>query len=76
MGAADCGVGPLRDRCRSRPDGRKIAFASNRDGRLEAYVMNADGSGQRRLAGRAKNAYPSSSRETEQPEGPACGDDA
>jgi TolB protein len=31
------------------PDGRKIAFVSNRDGRLEAHVMNADGSGQRSL---------------------------
>ena len=33
------------------PDGRKIAFVSDRDGRLEAHVMNADGSGQRSLAG-------------------------
>jgi Tol biopolymer transport system component len=32
------------------PDGRRIAFVSNRDGRrLEAHVMNADGSGQRSL---------------------------
>ncbi len=31
------------------PDGRRIAFVSNRDGRPEAYVMNADGSGQRSL---------------------------
>jgi Tol biopolymer transport system component len=28
------------------PDGRRIAFASNRDGNREIYVMNADGSGQ------------------------------
>jgi WD40 repeat protein len=28
------------------PDGSKIAFTSNRDGNLEIYVMNADGSGQ------------------------------
>ena len=34
------------------PDGRRIAFVSNRDGRLEAHVMNADGSGQRSLASR------------------------
>src|SRR5205814_9520420 len=27
----------------------KIAFDSNRDGNFEIYVMNADGSGQRRL---------------------------
>jgi TolB protein len=33
------------------PDGRRIAFVSNRDGRrFEAHVMNADGSGQRSLA--------------------------
>ena len=31
------------------PDGRSIAFGSNRDGNGEVYVMNADGTGQRRL---------------------------
>ena len=31
------------------PDGRKIAFVSDRDGNSEIYVMNADGSGQRSL---------------------------
>ena len=31
------------------PDGRKIAFISDRDGNGEIYVMNADGSRQRRL---------------------------
>jgi TolB protein len=31
------------------PDGTKIAFVSNRDGNNEIYVMNADGSGVRRL---------------------------
>jgi len=31
------------------PDGQRIAFSSNRDGNYELYVMNADGSGQRRL---------------------------
>src|SRR5882762_5296778 len=31
------------------PDGKKIAFQSNRDGNFEIYVMNADGSGQTRL---------------------------
>ncbi len=30
-------------------DGRRIAFASTRDGNYETYVMNADGSGQTRL---------------------------
>ena len=31
------------------PDGRKIAFASERDGNSEIYLMNANGSGQRNL---------------------------
>jgi Tol biopolymer transport system component len=31
------------------PDGRSIAFVSDRDGNPEIYVMNADGSNQRRL---------------------------
>lgn len=31
------------------PDGTRIAFASERDGNLEIYVMNADGSGATRL---------------------------
>jgi TolB protein len=28
------------------PDGKKIAFASDRDGNSEIYVMNPDGTGQ------------------------------
>jgi len=31
------------------PDGRKIAFESKRDDNGEIYVMNADGSEQRKL---------------------------
>ena len=31
------------------PNGRKLVFVSRRDGAFEVYVMNADGSGQRRL---------------------------
>jgi Tol biopolymer transport system component len=31
------------------PDGRKIAFVSDRDGTYDVYLMNADGSGQERL---------------------------
>jgi len=34
------------------PDGRRIAFTSNRDQQGEIYVMRADGSGQRRLTRR------------------------
>ena len=36
------------------PDGRKIAFVSDRTGTADVYVMNADGSGQRRLTRHAK----------------------
>ena len=35
------------------PDGRRIVFTSNRDRQAEIYVMNADGSGLRRLTRRA-----------------------
>ncbi len=31
------------------PEGRRIAFVTDRDGNFEIYVMNADGSGQRNL---------------------------
>jgi len=41
-------VGAYRDPAWS-PDGRKIAFVSDRNGNSEVYVMNADGKGQRNL---------------------------
>jgi TolB protein len=31
------------------PDGRKLAFTSDRDGNAEVYTINSDGSGLRRL---------------------------
>lgn len=33
------------------PDGKRIVFSSNRTGDGELWIMNADGSGQKRLAG-------------------------
>ena len=49
------------------PDGRKLAFVSERDGNAEIYVMNADGSGQENLtrqpaseSGRIGNLNPQS----------------
>jgi Tol biopolymer transport system component len=38
------------------PDGRRIAFVSDRDGDEEIYVMNRDGSGQRNLTHRPSAA--------------------
>ncbi|MBA3438243.1 MAG: PD40 domain-containing protein, partial [Pyrinomonadaceae bacterium] len=41
------------------PDGTRIAFASNRDGKFEIYVMNADGSRVQRLTyNTAEDSYP------------------
>lgn len=39
------------------PDGRKIAFMSNRDGKDDIFVVNADGSGLRNLT-RSRGNYP------------------
>ena len=41
--------GTVRDLFLGAPVKSKIAFQSFRDGRFDAYVMNTDGSGQRRL---------------------------
>jgi TolB protein len=42
------------------PDGRKLAFVSERDGNAEIYVMNADGSGQENLTRQpASDSHPS-----------------
>jgi TolB protein len=39
------------------PDGRRLAYVSNRDGNHEIYVANADGSGQMRLTHSLGNDY-------------------
>jgi Tol biopolymer transport system component len=39
------------------PNGRRIVFTSNRDRNGEIYVMNANGSGQRRLTHRAGDDF-------------------
>ena len=46
------------------PDGRKIAFVSNRDGNSEIYVINTDGTEQRNLTRQpASDSHPSWSRD-------------
>src|SRR5258708_27224216 len=41
------------------PDGRQIAFESDRGGGQQIYVMNVDGSGQRRVSfGAGRNGTP------------------
>ena len=46
------------------PDGRKLAFVSERDGNSEIYVMNADGSEQENLTRQpASDSHPSWSRD-------------
>jgi TolB protein len=39
------------------PDGARIAFVSRRDGKFHVYVMNADGTGIRRLTDTAKDDH-------------------
>lgn len=53
------------------PDGRKIAFTSNRDGNPEIYVMNADGGHLRRLTNTAYDP----TREEDEAGPDSCGDD-
>lgn len=66
--SAACG-GDAADRSRSldvrdgapswSPDGERIAFYSERDGNSEIYVMNADGTGRKRLTNNfASDGYP------------------
>ena len=43
-------LGPDGEAPRWSPDGRKIAFVSRREGNSEVYVVNAGGSGERRLS--------------------------
>jgi hypothetical protein len=50
------------------PDGRHIAFTSNRDGTIEIYVMNADGSAQTRLTNGGR--YPDGAQQRARPGGP------
>ena len=39
------------------PDGSKISFVSNADGDFEIYIMNADGSGLKKLTDNEENDY-------------------
>jgi Tol biopolymer transport system component len=49
------------------PDGTKIAFSSRRSGSYDVYVMNADGTGTRRLtSGRADDSHPTWSPDGQQ----------
>ena len=50
--------GTVRDLVLGAPVKSKIAFQSFRDGRFDAYVMNTDGSGQRRLTAKPQVFFP------------------
>ena len=50
--------GTVRDLVLGAPVKSKIAFQSFRDGRFDAYVMNIDGSGQRRLTAKPDVPFP------------------
>jgi dipeptidyl aminopeptidase/acylaminoacyl peptidase len=50
--------GTVRDLVLGAPVKSKIAFQSFRDGRFDAYVMNVDGSGQRRLTAKPEVPFP------------------
>ena len=50
--------GTVRDLVLGAPVKSKIAFHSFRDGRFDAYVMNTDGSGQRRLTAKPQVFFP------------------
>ncbi len=50
--------GTVRDLFLGAPVKSKIAFQSFRDGRFDAYVMNTDGSGQRRLTAKPNVVFP------------------
>jgi Tol biopolymer transport system component len=67
-GAVAGGQNPVHDGSPAwSPDSSQIAFYSNRDGNAEIYVMNADGSAQRRLTDHpADDGYPAWSPDGEQ----------
>ena len=40
------------------PDGELLAFACDKSGRYDVWIMRRDGSGQRSLGGRGANRHP------------------